>query len=139
MLGNASVQLALKWKHLTLIMVRSALLVIKFIPFLCLDRKTVSKGCSNQFEDNQCKQSYLGPKIVLRCTCDSNFCNGDRNLAAAGLQSMPDGSESKFSIIPSQITLIVIFSFLFVLNFIFHFWYFCLLKLTKLYLIITEQ
>jgi hypothetical protein len=27
----------------------------------------------------------------VRCTCDSNFCNGDRNLAVAGLQSLPDG------------------------------------------------
>lgn len=54
------------------------------------ERKTVSKGCSNEYEDNQCKQTYLGPKIVIRCTCDSNFCNGDRNLAAAGLQLMSD-------------------------------------------------
>ncbi|KAF7629250.1 hypothetical protein Mgra_00007463 [Meloidogyne graminicola] len=58
------------------------------------ERKTVSKACSNDYEDNHCKQTYLGPKIVLRCTCDSNFCNGDKNLAAAGLQqSAIDGNE----------------------------------------------
>uniref|UniRef100_A0A914KFX2 Uncharacterized protein n=1 Tax=Meloidogyne incognita TaxID=6306 RepID=A0A914KFX2_MELIC len=56
------------------------------------ERKTVSKACSNDYEDNHCKQTYLGPRIVLRCTCDSNFCNGDKNLAAAGLyQSAMDG------------------------------------------------
>ncbi|KAL7069819.1 hypothetical protein ACQ4LE_010965 [Meloidogyne hapla] len=56
------------------------------------ERKTVSKACSNDYEENHCKQTYLGPKIVLRCTCDSNFCNGDKNLAAAGLyQSAMDG------------------------------------------------
>uniref|UniRef100_A0A914KFY9 Uncharacterized protein n=1 Tax=Meloidogyne incognita TaxID=6306 RepID=A0A914KFY9_MELIC len=56
------------------------------------NEKTVSKACSNDYEDNHCKQTYLGPRIVLRCTCDSNFCNGDKNLAAAGLyQSAMDG------------------------------------------------
>ncbi|KAL3116916.1 hypothetical protein niasHT_008398 [Heterodera trifolii] len=56
------------------------------------DRKTISKSCNNEFEDNQCKQSYLGLKVVLRCTCDSNFCNGDRNLVAAGLQRTDDSN-----------------------------------------------
>uniref|UniRef100_A0A914HRE8 Protein quiver n=1 Tax=Globodera rostochiensis TaxID=31243 RepID=A0A914HRE8_GLORO len=64
------------------------------------ERKTISKSCNNEFEDNQCKQSYLGLKVVLRCTCDSNFCNGDRNLVAAGLQRMEDNGTTGRRAVP---------------------------------------
>lgn len=40
-----------------------------------------------EYEDTQCKQSGFGNKLITRCTCETNFCNEDKNLYALGLQT----------------------------------------------------
>jgi hypothetical protein len=50
------------------------------------DRRTIQKSCSNHPEPTQCKQSGFGSKLITRCSCDSDFCNGDHQLSLAGLQ-----------------------------------------------------
>ncbi|CAD5229221.1 unnamed protein product [Bursaphelenchus okinawaensis] len=62
------------------------------------DRKTVHKTCSDEYETTQCKQSGFGSKLITRCTCEGNFCNGDDHLNAAGLQPAASSTSSVFPI-----------------------------------------
>ncbi|CAD5234677.1 unnamed protein product [Bursaphelenchus xylophilus] len=63
------------------------------------DRKTVHKTCSDEYEPTQCKQSGFGSKLITRCTCEGNFCNGDDNLNAAGLQPATSATQKVFPVV----------------------------------------
>ncbi|KAI6209555.1 hypothetical protein M3Y96_00233400 [Aphelenchoides besseyi] len=73
------------------------------------ERKTVYKSCGDDIEPTQCKQNGFGSKLITRCACDFDFCNGDEQLSAARLQ--PSALASK-----STTTITVIFGSLFVLS-----------------------
>lgn len=67
-----------------------------------IERRSVSKGCKSEYEITECKQLSLGSKMVLTCTCDTDFCNGEKNIfKATGLLSETSkAAESKsFSIV----------------------------------------
>ncbi|VDK43626.1 unnamed protein product, partial [Gongylonema pulchrum] len=49
-------------------------------------RRTVQKGCSEEYEESGCQQSAFGSKWTSRCVCDRSMCNGDSALIAAGLE-----------------------------------------------------
>lgn len=70
-----------------------------------LDRKTIMKSCSMEYEETQCKHSGFGNKLITRCTCETNFCNEEKNLYALGLQTH---SSSNKIFLKIQIFLIII-------------------------------
>ncbi|KAI1716528.1 hypothetical protein DdX_07588 [Ditylenchus destructor] len=60
-------------------------------------RRTVNKGCSDEYEETQCKQTAFGSKLITRCTCDTDYCNGEKRLVAAGF---PASSKHKLLLSP---------------------------------------
>jgi len=73
------------------------------------ERKTVHKSCSNEMEPTQCRQSGFGSKLITRCSCDSDYCNGDELLHAAGLQKASSTQHKSLLIYSLFICLVAFF------------------------------
>lgn len=66
------------------------------------ERKTIHKSCSDELENTLCKQFGIGSKLITRCSCETDYCNGDERLNAAGLL-LNDSFKQQFSLTHSII------------------------------------